>query len=31
MLMLFTCFWIDLVHVLAMTENMCAVAGYTYV
>ena len=27
--MLFTCFWIDLVHVLATTENMCAVAGYT--
>ena len=25
----FTCFWIDLVHVLAMTGNMSAVAGYT--
>ena len=28
---LFVCFWIDLVHVLATTKNTSAVAGYTRV
>ena len=27
-IVLFICFWIDLVHVLAMTRNACAIADY---